>query len=93
MQRLWLIAYDIVDDKTRLRVERALLKLGERVQWSVFEAFLSAHEQRRLQADLASLIVSEADSVRFYPLCRWCQARVNWQGDGRRNVGPCVLIV
>ena len=93
MHRLWLIAYDIVEDKTRLRVERALLALGDRVQWSVFEVVLAPHEQTQLQATLLALIDSSADSVRFYPLCHWCQERVSWQGLGRRHADQPIIVV
>ena len=93
MHRLWLIAYDIVEDRTRLQVERLLHGLGERVQWSVFEAFLSPEQMRRLQFELSALIDPAADNVRCYPLCAWCQERVDWAGEGRRSEDPVVIVV
>lgn len=93
MQRLWLIAYDIADDRRRARVDRRLLAVGERVQWSAFESFLHPDEQRTLARDLSELIDPLADTVIFYPLCLWCQERVDITGKGRHATDPAAIIV
>lgn len=90
---LWMIAYDISDDRTRRRVERRLLDHGERVQWSVFECALDAPTLARLRADLADLIDPGRDSVRYYPVCHWCETRLDWIGQGRRPEDPDLWIV
>ncbi len=85
---LWMIAYDITDDRIRRRVERRLLDHGERVQWSVFECALDGSTLARLRTDLARLIDHERDSIRYYPVCRWCETRLDWIGQGRRLDDP-----
>ncbi len=84
MNRLWMIAYDIANDRRRRRVDRVLKNHAERVQESVFEGFISHADLRRLKRELAAEIDTVADSVRFYPLCLWCEASVHSQGRGRR---------
>lgn len=66
--RLWIVVYDIADDRRRNRIARVLGKRLERVQESVFEGWLDAVDMRRLLADIAALIEPKADAVRAYPL-------------------------
>ena len=80
--RTWMIAYDIADDTRRLRVARALLGFGERVQRSVFECRLDAREVSSLRQRVNQLIDQGRDSVRWYPLCRPCSSRIVQQGAG-----------
>ena len=66
--RFTLVTYDIVDDRRRLKVARALEDYGERVQYSVFECFLTDRQRQRLRRRLERLIDLEEDSVRIYDL-------------------------
>ena len=66
---LYLIAYDIADDRRREDVATLLSGYGPRVQLSVFECELrSRREAAALQAKLRSLIDAVEDQVRIYPL-------------------------
>jgi CRISPR-associated protein Cas2 len=82
--RLWLVSYDIGNDKVRRAVEKALEAEGERVNFSVFECYLTPISLQRLRGDLAAVIDAKTDSIRYYPLCAWCADRVTWQGRGLR---------
>lgn len=82
---LCVIAYDISDDRRRRQVDKLLCGFGERVQWSVFECYLSLHRQQQLLAAMRRLLDLEEDSVRLYPLCFWCNERVSVQGCGRHH--------
>jgi len=81
MKRLWAIAYDIEEDRTRRRVHALLKDHGERVQYSLFECWLSDELQETLRARLVAE-VEEGDSIRWYPLCVVCRGQVEWQGRG-----------
>ena len=83
--KLWMICYDIADDRRRARVERLLRGHGERVQWSVFECLLGRGDIDRLASRIAGEIDPEKDNVRYYPLCAWCEERLQWKGLGRRQ--------
>ena len=63
-----MIAYDIVDDRRRLRVMKLLKGYGFHAQKSVFECYLDERQLKRLVERLKPLIHGDMDSVRIYPL-------------------------
>lgn len=74
---LWLVSYDISDDRTRYRVDRLLSAYGERLQKSVFTCRVTVAGLRELRRIIDATIDSSSDSVRLYPLCLWCEARAS----------------
>lgn len=90
---LWMVCYDIADDRDRRRVERALRAVGERMQWSVFECVLTPERLKQLRAEIADEIDPETDSVRYYPLCAWCEEGIDWHGEGTRSEDPDLWLV
>ena len=94
MNCLWVVSYDVADDKRRRRVHALLSDYGVRVQWSVFECFIDAKTQQWLQANVVREIDIRHDSVRWYGLCACCQRVVTVQGEGRRlNTDPAFFLV
>jgi len=87
MSRLWMIAYDISDDRIRHRVRNILKNNGIRVQYSIFECNLTSSEKLALQMQLCDLI-EPGDSLRWYPLCAWCREKTILQGLGLRAEFP-----
>lgn len=79
-RRLWLIAYDVSDDRRRTRVARVLEAHGERLQKSVFEARLNRREVRGVVEALEPLVNRHEDRVDFIPICRTDEG-------GRRSLG------
>lgn len=65
---LVLIAFDITDDKQRRKVVKELEGIGERIQYSVFEAQLTKSQLRKLQKTLLKHIAA-TDRINYYPLC------------------------
>ncbi len=80
--RRWLVVYDISDDRERRLIHELLKDYGRRVQYSVFECELSKRQQQALRVRLCQHI-ADGDSIRWYPLCRWCESRVVWMGKGQ----------
>jgi CRISPR-associated protein Cas2 len=78
-----MVAYDIEDDRVRYKVSNILKDYGERVQYSVFECWLEEGQFAALRTQLAGLLEKD-DSLRWYPLCKWCIDKVVWQGEGER---------
>jgi CRISPR-associated protein Cas2 len=80
---LYLVAYDIPDDRRRVKVAKALARFGVRVQYSVFLA------ERGNAAEIAQAIspVLEAgeDDVRIHPLCATCHGRAVLLGRAART--------
>ncbi len=94
MQRaFYLITYDIPNDKRRLKVSKALEALGERVQYSVFEAWLTGSELEALQKRLRGILDGKEDSVRIYVLCAICRGKVQTLGLGEITAPPEVVIL
>lgn len=52
MRHLWLIAYDVPDDRRRAKVHRVLSGFGTALQYSVFRCALSPLERSRLRDKL-----------------------------------------
>jgi len=79
------VAYDIVDDRKRLRVAKLMKQYGVRVQRSVFECILDDRRYLKMKAQIEKLIDWEDDGVRYYILCAGCVKNVETSGIG------CVL--
>jgi CRISPR-associated protein Cas2 len=82
MSRVWVVAYDIDDDGVRRNVFKVLKNFGQRVQFSVFECKLNEAQFDNLRAQLKDLL-GPMDSLRCYPLCKWCHASLRRQGMGQ----------
>lgn len=79
---VWII-YDIVDDKTRLRVAKACKQYGlERVQKSAFLGRLESNRFDELTVKFEKMIDEEADSVYVFPFCQEDFRRVKVLGQG-----------
>lgn len=90
---LYVIAYDIPCDKRRKQVADLLEGYGERVQYSVFECFLTAAKYSELQKRLGKVFQPEEDSLRFYPLSGHTLTQVDVWGQPPLSVPPSSIIV
>jgi len=66
---LFVIAYDLPNDKRRSQVRNLLSGYCTWTQYSLFEGFLTEKERLALEAGLRKILNEKEDSVRFYPLC------------------------
>ncbi len=80
---LYVIAYDIPSDRRRARVHKTLCGFGRWTQYSLFECHLTDKELLALRSKMDKLLEPEEDSVRFYPLCAACVARVETIGSDK----------
>lgn len=85
MSRFFIICFDIANTKRLRKVAIALENVGERIQHSVFECFLSNADLVTLKQHIAKIIVPEEDHIRYYGLCHKDQAKVLLQGAGKRS--------
>ena len=88
----YLVSYDISDDRVRARLAHLLEGYGQRVQYSVFELWLTERELDRLQARLTDAVEAEG-TVRLYALCAACRERVQVFGQGERTEELGLLLV
>jgi CRISPR-associated protein Cas2 len=78
------VAYDIPDDRRRLRLSRVLWGMLDRVQKSVLEGELEEHQVDRLEERIRRVVEAREDAIRIYPLCPACRRRI-------RRIGPSPL--
>lgn len=78
---LYVVIYDISDDKRRKRVFNLLEGYGRRVQFSAFECVLNDRKFEELRARLAKVVRMDEDSVRFYPISRHTLGQVVIWGE------------
>ena len=77
-----LISYDIVNDRTRLKVMKFLKDYGERAQKSVFECHVEQDQYDEIRNSLQRLINPKKDAIRFYRICQGCIEKVEISGWG-----------
>jgi CRISPR-associated protein Cas2 len=78
---LYLVTYDIPDDKRRKKVSDLLEGYGVRVQYSVFECVLTKPQYDELRKRLKKRIKDGEDSIRFYPLSSHTLSQVEVWGE------------
>ena len=73
---LVVVVYDVPDDKRRLKLSKLLEGYGRRVQFSMFECFLTLEEMRGLYERVGRQVKVKEDNVRFYWISRDAVSRV-----------------
>lgn len=68
-KKLYLIIYDITDNKRRRKVSKILEKYGIRIQFSAFECELNEQKKKRI-INLFEKIIKKDDSIRIYSLAK-----------------------
>jgi len=81
-KKFYIIAYDIVEDRRRVRVMKLLKGYGFHAQKSVFECYLTPQQLQRLMKRLRKEINEEMDNVRIYGLTIDQVAHVKVLGRG-----------
>ncbi len=96
MRHVFLVTYDICDDRRLRKVFKIMRNWGDHLQYSVFECQLGSMDERRLRAELNDVINNAEDQVLFVDL-----GPVSGRGErvirslGRPYVSldsPCVVI-
>lgn len=67
-RRLYVVAYDIPDDRRRARVAKVLEGYGDRLQYSVFVVVARPAKLVRLRDALAGEVESGEDSIALFDL-------------------------
>ena len=88
---IYIIAYDIADNKRRLRIAKTLESWGYRIQESVFQLRLDSATLARVRSSLAALISDTEDVIHIYPICSSCADRADILGAAIAldDVGLC----
>lgn len=75
--KLYVISYDISENKIRKKISKLLEGYGKRVQYSVFECRLKDSSFAALYQALLDLVIdSDMDSIRIYRICSSCETKI-----------------
>ena len=77
---LYVVAYDIPDDKRRTKIHKILKGFGQWTEFSLFECFLTRKELLQMQAKLDKYLDPRKDKVRIYFICDACLTRIETIG-------------
>lgn len=77
---IYLVAYDVADDKRRARVVKRLQNFGRRIQFSVFECDLESVDYLRMCRKVEAALDFKQDRLHIFPLCASCVKRSVTQG-------------
>ena len=88
---IYIVAYDIANNRRRLKVAKILESWGYRIQESVFQLRLDAATLARVRSSLAALISDAEDVIHIYPICSSCAGRADILGAAMAldDVGLC----
>ena len=88
---IYIIAYDIADNKRRLRVAKTLESWGYRIRESVFQLRLDTATLARVRSRLTALISDSEDVIHIYRICSSCADRADILGAAIAldDVGLC----
>ena len=71
---MYVISYDISDNKRRQKTSQLLESMGERVKESVFECKFPSDKMKVVIKQLSE-VIEEEDNIRIYPLCEDCYSK------------------
>jgi CRISPR-associated protein Cas2 len=75
-QQLFLVVYDISNNKRRTKLHDFLLDFGKPVQYSVFECLLDKEQKKLLFQKIQKKVKPKIDSLRIYLICNECVKKV-----------------
>ena len=81
----WVLCYDIPDDRRRTRLAKMLDGYGDRIQFSVFEAFIERKLFDNLITKVLEILDANEDSFVAYSLCGACEGRRVSLGKAQRE--------
>ena len=78
---MYIISYDIENNRIRNKIAKELENYGTRVQYSVFECKLSEKLYNELYSKLIKLMQEEeTGNIRIYHICAKCEERISTIG-------------
>jgi CRISPR-associated protein Cas2 len=91
---LWLVCYDVADDRRRLKLMKRIEQRCQRVQRSVFECPLDEKVlSQQLEKYWLPLLDLEVDNLRVYPLDAIAKQRTRVFGSLRPYEPPDFVIL
>jgi len=96
MRKIYLVSYDICDDKRLRKVFKTMRNWGDHLQYSVFECQLNSVDLLKLKSQLKEIINAAQDQVLFVdlgPAAGRGERVIEAIGKPYANVAsPCVIV-
>jgi len=86
MSQLYLICFDIHNERRLRKISNELENFGERVQYSVFECYLSPQNLEKLQQRMEKLMDNNEDHIRYYHICNKDKNKIIVDGRGQGKI-------
>lgn len=84
---MYLISYDITDNRIRGKIAKELSGYGQRVQYSVFECRITEQQYKELYQKLVILMQEEEEgNIRIYDICGKCEQKLSTVGIESREM-------
>jgi CRISPR-associated protein Cas2 len=90
---MFVVAYDISDDRRRTRLFKTLKRYGTAVQESVFECHLTTNQFIQMRQAVERVIEPREDQVRYYDLCQACAGRIQATSASVLTSDPVAVVV
>ena len=74
MKSLWIVCYDITNEKRLRKIATCMKGFGEKKQKSVFECWLDDALLKEMFQEVQKHLQQPPDSFRCYQICDKCQA-------------------
>jgi CRISPR-associated protein Cas2 len=90
---MFVVTYDISDNRRRSRLFKTLKQFGTAVQESVFECHLTTNQFIQMRQAVERVIKPQEDQVRYYDLCVYCSGRVQFTAASLQTSDPIAVVV
>ena len=90
---IYVVTYDIGDDKRRAKAVKLLESIGTRMNFSVFECMLTDIQYRDMYRKIERIVMKREDWVNIYPLCTECYARIQYIPDLRKKEPVKIAVI
>ncbi len=75
-KEMYVVVYDISNDKRRTKLHNKLLDFGTPVQYSVFECHLDQKMKKKMDEGIKKILRPRKDSLRVYAICANCEVKI-----------------
>ena len=92
MKNIYLICYDISNDKNRTKIAEELEQYGERINYSVFECFITKKQLEKIKEFIEEKIDKRHDKIKYYYICKSCYLKSSESGKTENTNGNTQII-
>lgn len=92
-KKFYVVAYDIGDDNRRMKTVKLLESIGTRVNYSVFECFLTDLQYGNMCKQLEKIVIRNEDKIIIYPLTLDCFTRIKYIPSYQQKEAEKIVVI